>query len=188
MSAIDEDEVASAALAAEAPRRDPKRLRRVALEGLIGRELSLCVAEVQQRQGRPGKVILSEKGAREYWAGLAGTSGPSSALKSGDRVRGVVQNVKPYGVFVDIHHAEGVFVGLVHKSELAWGPPPEDWEARYTVGDALEVEVVDVVDVDTWRARGRRPWAARPLSIMAELPRLRAKEEGCRRSPHTNPG
>ena len=132
-----------AALVADAPQTDPKRLRRQALEGLVGRELSLCVSEVQQRPGRPGKVILSEKGARAYWARHAGSAGPSCALKPGDRVKSVVQNVKPYGLFVDIHHAEGVFVGLVHKSELAWGPPPEDWEARYTVGDALEVEVVD---------------------------------------------
>jgi len=154
-----------AALAAEAPQRDPKRLRRLALGGLVGRELSLCVAEVQQRPGRPGKVILSEKGARDYWAGLADAAGPSHVLKPGDRVRGVVQNVKPYGVFVDIHHAEGVFVGLVHKSELAWGPPPEDWEARYTVGEALEVEVVDARGEDDAKAPRPVTLSVRRLTV-----------------------
>ena len=143
---------------------DPKRLRRPALEAVVGRELSLCVTEVQKRPGRPGKAVLSEKAAHAHWAANGADARPADALQPGNRVQGYVQNVKPYGLFVDMHRPEGVFVGLVHKSELAWGSPPKGWEAQYAAGQQLEVEVIDV------RGRGSAEPQPTTLSVRRLTP------------------
>ena len=55
----------------------------------------------------------------------------------GDTFEGVVTNVQPFGVFVDIGSAEG----LVHRSELGWGNSDPSSLSR---GDRLTVRILEL--------------------------------------------
>ncbi|GAB4520603.1 MAG: hypothetical protein Kow0047_31780 [Anaerolineae bacterium] len=106
--------------------------RERALEQWIGRELDLCVIEVDRSAGR---LILSQ---RAVYEGRLGQETLSS-LRSGEVRRGRVTNIRPFGVFVDLGGVEG----LIHISELSWGrvDRPED---VVQVGDEVDVYIISV--------------------------------------------
>ena len=62
-----------------------------------------------------------------------------SSLETGQRVKGVVRSIAPFGVFVDL----GGIDGLVHKSELSWNKVNNP-ETAYQIGDEVEAEVIDI--------------------------------------------
>lgn len=57
----------------------------------------------------------------------------------GDRVTGRVKNIVEFGAFVEL----GPVDGLLHKSDLAWGPVHQV-EARVSAGEEIEVEILEI--------------------------------------------
>lgn len=112
------------------------------LGALIGKEVSVSVLEVDPSQNR---LIFSQKGnvSEELKKKL-------SSLKIGDKIKGIVAAVLPFGVFVSIkgENKEGV-EGLVHVSELSW-ERVEDPNTLCKVGQEVEAQVLSI-DTDAGR-------------------------------------
>lgn len=106
-----------------------------ALAGLVGRELSVKILEVNRKRNR---LILSERVAvqelrqqrREQLV---------AELKEGEIRRGRVTRLTEFGAFVDVGGADG----LVHLSELAWRPVSNPAEV-VQVGDEVDVMVLGI--------------------------------------------
>ena len=83
------------------------------------------------------------------------------SLKVGERLKGVVADVRDYGALVDL--GDGLD-GLVHLSEISWtrGVRPSD---AVSIGDEVEVEVLKVVPATRKDRHGKLS-----LSIRACLP------------------
>lgn len=106
------------------------------LEEMIGKEIEVTVIEVNSSQNR---LIFSQK-----------TNVTESAkenlnkLKLGDKIKGKVAAVLPFGVFISIILNENETVeGLVHISEISW-EKVEDPSSLYKIGDQVEAQVVSV--------------------------------------------
>jgi small subunit ribosomal protein S1 len=124
------------------PRRPPNDQPRDAaqeiaekLQPFVGRRLRLKILEVNRKANR---LILSEKVAL-YEERREKRDELFSSLQVGQRVKGVVRSIAPFGVFVDL----GGIDGLVHKSELSWNKVNNP-EAGYRIGDEVEAEVIDI--------------------------------------------
>lgn len=102
---------------------------------LVGSSLNLKIIELDPARER---FVLSAKSAQNEQR-----QEQLEELAVGDRVKGKVVNMKPYGAFVDI--GNGV-VGLLHVSRMAWEhiEHPRD---LFAVGDEVEV-VIDKVQAD----------------------------------------
>lgn len=113
----------------------PEPDRSEAMEGLIGKSLSLKIIEVNQSRRR---LILSQREAQRNWRAQQ-KQRLLEELSEGDIIQGRVTGIRDFGVFVDLGGADG----LVHISELAWHrvPHPRD---IVSVGDELEVYVLDL--------------------------------------------
>jgi small subunit ribosomal protein S1 len=105
------------------------------LQPFVGRRLRLKILEVNRKANR---LILSEKVAL-YEERREKRDELFSSLQVGQRVRGTVRSIAPFGVFIDL----GGIDGLVHKSELSWNKVNNP-EAGYKVGDEVEAEVIDI--------------------------------------------
>jgi small subunit ribosomal protein S1 len=105
------------------------------LQPFVGRRLRLKILEVNRKANR---LILSEKVAL-YEERREKRDELFSSLQVGQRVKGVVRSIAPFGVFIDL----GGIDGLVHKSELSWNKVNNP-EAGYKVGDEVEAEVIDI--------------------------------------------
>jgi small subunit ribosomal protein S1 len=101
----------------------------------VGRKLRLKILEVNRKANR---LILSEKVAL-YEERREKRDELFSSLKVGQRVKGTVRSIAPFGVFVDL----GGIDGLVHKSELSWNKVNNP-EAGYRMGEEVEAEVIDI--------------------------------------------
>ncbi len=102
---------------------------------LVGSSLNLKIIELDPARER---FVLSAKSAQNEQR-----QEQLEELAVGDRVKGKVVNMKPYGAFIDI--GNGV-VGLLHVSRMAWEhiEHPRD---LFAVGDEVEV-VIDKVQAD----------------------------------------
>lgn len=130
-----------------------QRVTEKLLEGYMGREMELKVIECDPERGR---IVLSERAAQ---------SAPGSrqellkTLQVGQKLDGVVTNVTPFGLFVDLGGVEG----LVHISELSWGRVGHPKEVAGP-GDRLSVVILDLnldlgrVSLSIKRASDN-PWA-----------------------------
>jgi small subunit ribosomal protein S1 len=105
------------------------------LQPYVGRKLRLKILEVNRKANR---LILSEKVAL-YEERREKRDELFSSLQVGQRVKGNVRSIAPFGVFIDL----GGIDGLVHKSELSWNKVNNP-EAGYKVGDEVEAEVIDI--------------------------------------------
>jgi small subunit ribosomal protein S1 len=105
------------------------------LQPYVGRKLRLKILEVNRRANR---LILSEKVAL-YEERREKRDELFSSLQVGQRVKGSVRSIAPFGIFIDL----GGIDGLVHKSELSWNKVNNP-EAGYKVGDEVEAEVIDI--------------------------------------------
>jgi len=103
------------------------------LEKFMGQELELKVIECDPERGR---IVLSERAAKS-------TPGARQhlleSLNAGTEVEGIVTNVTPYGLFLDLGGVEG----LVHISELSWGRVAHPREVA-AIGDRLSVQVMEM--------------------------------------------
>jgi small subunit ribosomal protein S1 len=105
------------------------------LQPFVGRRLRLKILEVNRKANR---LILSEKVAL-YEERREKRDELFSSLQVGQRVKGTVRSIAPFGVFIDL----GGIDGLVHKSELSWNKVNNP-EAGYHVGEEVEAEVIDI--------------------------------------------
>jgi small subunit ribosomal protein S1 len=105
------------------------------LQPYVGRKLRLKILEVNRKANR---LILSEKVAL-YEERREKRDELFSSLQVGQRVKGTVRSIAPFGVFIDL----GGIDGLVHKSELSWNKVNNP-EAGYKVGEEVEAEVIDI--------------------------------------------
>ncbi|HYL40679.1 MAG TPA: 30S ribosomal protein S1, partial [Candidatus Binatus sp.] len=105
------------------------------LQPFVGRRLRLKILEVNRKANR---LILSEKVAL-YEERREKRDELFSSLQVGQRVKGTVRSIAPFGVFIDL----GGIDGLVHKSELSWNKVNNP-EAGYRVGEEVEAEVIDI--------------------------------------------
>jgi small subunit ribosomal protein S1 len=105
------------------------------LQPYVGRKLRLKILEVNRKANR---LILSEKVAL-YEERREKRDELFSSLQVGQKVKGTVRSIAPFGVFVDL----GGIDGLVHKSELSWNKVNNP-EAGYRVGEEVEAEVIDI--------------------------------------------
>jgi len=101
----------------------------------IGKEMRLKVIELDRHKNRiilSQKVVLEEeqeKKRQETW----------EKIQEGQVIKGVVNRITDFGVFVDI----GGVDGLVHISELSWGRVEHPSEV-VKEGDEIEVKVLKV--------------------------------------------
>jgi small subunit ribosomal protein S1 len=105
------------------------------LQPYVGRRLRLKILEVNRKANR---LILSEKVAL-YEERREKRDELFSSLQVGQKVKGNIRSIAPFGVFVDL----GGIDGLVHKSELSWNKVNNP-EAGYRVGEEVEAEVIDI--------------------------------------------
>ena len=105
------------------------------LQPYVGRKLRLKILEVNRKANR---LILSEKVAL-YEERREKRDELFSSLQVGQKVKGSVRSIAPFGVFVDL----GGIDGLVHKSELSWNKVNNP-ESGYRVGEEVEAEVIDI--------------------------------------------
>jgi small subunit ribosomal protein S1 len=133
-----------------------RKINERVLEEYVGRELELKVIECDPERGR---IVLSERAAQ---------SAPGSRqellekLTEGQLVNGIVTNVTPFGLFIDLGGVEG----LVHISELSWGRVGHPREVA-APGDHLDVVVLEIQHdrgrVSLSLKRGRpNPWQTAP--------------------------
>lgn len=126
------------------------------LESYVGREMELKVIECDPERGR---IVLSERAAQ---SAPGSRHGLLQTLQVGQQLEGVVTNVTPFGLFIDLGGVEG----LVHISELSWGRVGHPREVA-TPGDKLNVVVLEL-QTDRGRVslsvkRGQpNPWASAP--------------------------
>lgn len=106
------------------------RLPEVDLDVYVGQTLQFRVIEAGDKVVLDRRVLQEEEVAAKaeaLWQRIA----------PGDSFRGVVRNVQPFGVFVDI----GGVDGLVPKRELGWSGGDL---SRFAVGQGIEVHVLEV--------------------------------------------
>lgn len=60
---------------------------------------------------------------------------------AGDKITGTIKSITDFGLFVGL---EGGIDGLVHLSDISWSEPGEEAIRKYTKGDTVEAQVLDV--------------------------------------------
>ncbi len=87
-------------------------------------------------------------------------------MPPGTVVTGTITNIVDFGLFVEI--VRGV-EGLVHVSDLSWTEKIDDPSERWSVGDEIEVKVIDI-DVEAGRASlGHKQLEDDPWERAAEI-------------------
>jgi small subunit ribosomal protein S1 len=110
------------------------------LESLINRTLKVKVIEADRRQDR---LVFSEKQVSEAGK-IAARRATLKKLKMDKAYEGVVRQVLPYGLLLEIEIAKGEKIeGLVHISEISW-EKIEDLGKLYQEGDSLKVKVLGI--------------------------------------------
>lgn len=102
-------------------------------EALLGQTLTLCIIEVTPERNR---LILSERRATDSKAVKRRIL---ERLKVGAVARGVINNVVPFGAFVNVNGVDG----LLHISELSWKRITRPQEI-VQVGQELDVYILDI--------------------------------------------
>jgi small subunit ribosomal protein S1 len=102
-------------------------------EALLGQTLTLCVIEVTPERNR---LILSERRAADSKAVKRHIL---EKLKVGSVARGVINNVVPFGAFINVNGVDG----LLHISELSWKRVTRPQEI-VQVGQELDVYILDI--------------------------------------------
>ena len=102
---------------------------------LVGQQLLFKIIELDRHRNR---LILSERLAMEEWRRQQKEQ-LLNELRKGDIRKGVVTSLTDFGAFVDLGGADG----LIHLSELSWGPVQHPSEVL-EVGQEVEVYILKV--------------------------------------------
>ncbi|MBP7859812.1 30S ribosomal protein S1 [Patescibacteria group bacterium] len=105
------------------------------MQPLIGKQLKVVIIEFDRNANR---LVLSEKQVNAGEQMKARTERLKD-IKVGEKIKGIVSGVVPFGLFVDLNGVEG----LVHVSEIAWEKVqnPSDY---YNVGDKIDAQVLEI--------------------------------------------
>ena len=129
------------------------------IDALSGESLDVIVLQVDRKRR---KIILSNKLTQS----LQYTGSIQERLEKfqpGDRLKGMVSNIKDFGAFVDVGGVEG----LVHISEISWSRIKHPSEIL-SVGQELDVYVISV-DVENKRlSLGYKRLQKDPWELVAE--------------------
>jgi small subunit ribosomal protein S1 len=123
----------------------------------VGQELEVVILEIDRERERVS-LGLKQKSANP-WDGI------ESRYPVGSRLRGRVVNLAPYGAFVEIE--EGV-EGLVHVSEISWTKRIARASDVLTVGEEVDVVVLNINKDDQKIALGIRQTEANPWDTVQE--------------------
>lgn len=105
----------------------------------LGDKIEVVILNLDKESG---KISLGLKQRLpDPWQDIA------SKYKAGDKVKGKVVNILPYGVFVEL---EKGIEGLVHVSEISWTKRINNPGEMFAIGDILETQVLSV-DKDSRR-------------------------------------
>jgi small subunit ribosomal protein S1 len=107
------------------------------LNTLVEQVIKTRIIELDREKNR---IILSEKMVTQA-RDLEKRAKTLRKVKEGDKLKGEISGITPFGVFVN---AEGL-EGLVHLSELSWDKV-ENIGAIYAVGDKVDVMVIGISD------------------------------------------
>jgi len=107
------------------------------LNTLVEEVIKTRIIELDREKNR---IILSEKMVTQA-RDLEKRAKTLRKVKEGDKLKGEISGITPFGVFVN---AEGL-EGLVHLSELSWDKV-ENIGAIYGVGDKVDVMVIGISD------------------------------------------
>lgn len=103
------------------------------IEDLVGTNMSVRVIEVDKVSNR---LIFSQKAPDKK--DLSELIKLLAKVKIGEKYKGVVSAILPFGIFVEIR---GKLEGLVHISEISW-EKVEDPTSLFKIGDEVEVMVI----------------------------------------------
>jgi small subunit ribosomal protein S1 len=136
-------------------------VRRVGKPGeLVGQSVNVLVIEAEKATDRPGeRIVVSRKPLREKERAEA-RSQLIHTIQPGERRRGRVSALVPFGAFVDL----GGIDGLIHVSEIAHAQVVSA-DKVLAVGDEVDVIVLEVNPEKRKIALSRKqalpdPWAA----------------------------
>ncbi len=88
-----------------------------------------------------------------------------SELEPGDVIEVTVSNIEPYGAFVDLGND---IEGLLHVSEMSWDKRPKKPEEYVSVGDNIEVEIIEI-DTENRKLRvSRKSLLPKPFEEFAK--------------------
>ena len=65
----------------------------------------------------------------------------SEKYKVGDKIKGKIKTITPFGIFVDVGEDEDAFI---HKDEISWAKKVKKLNAIYKKGDEIEAVVIEV--------------------------------------------
>lgn len=106
-------------------------------QSLLGTQVKVVVFELDRAARR---VVLSQK----HTVTSADFEKEVQSLKAGAKVKAIVSNTAPFGVFVTVALEGGKTAeGFIHISEVAWENVP-DLSGLYKAGDILEAEVIGI--------------------------------------------
>jgi small subunit ribosomal protein S1 len=126
----------------------------------VGQELEVVILDVDQVKERVS-LGLKQKSANP-WASI------EQKYPVGSRLHGKVVNLVPYGAFVEI---EPGVEGLVHVSEISWTKRIARASDVLSVGDEVDVVVLNVNTADQKIALGIRQTAENPWdTVQARYP------------------
>ncbi len=136
-------------------------VRRVGKPGeLVGQSVNVLVIEAEKATDRPGeRIVVSRKPLREKERAEA-RSQLIHTIQPGERRRGRVSAIVPFGAFVDL----GGIDGLIHVSEIAHSQVASA-DKVLSVGEEVDVVVLEVNPEKRKIALSRKralpdPWAA----------------------------
>lgn len=100
----------------------------------IGKKIKVVILELN-RDLR--KIIFSQKQV----LGISDFQKLTKDLKSGQKIKGTVLNITPFGLFVSIPITETATEGFVHVSEVSW-ESASDMAEKFKVGESIEAIVL----------------------------------------------
>ncbi len=123
----------------------------------VGQELEVKVLKYDRENDR---VSLGVKQLREDpWATV------TERYPIGEKAEGTVVSITDYGVFVELE--EGV-EGLIHVSEMTWSKKPRHPSKMVSVGDKLEVMVLNIEPETKRISLGMKQLQQNPWDLVTE--------------------
>lgn len=151
------------------PRGLKEEERLLALQGLIGKEITVRVIEVNRKRRR--LVFSQSEAEQEYRA--ARKQALLQELEEGATRAGVVSGLCDFGAFVDLGGADG----LIHISELAWSRVRHPSQV-VAVGDQVEVYVLHLDDAGKRIGLSLKRLQPNPWSLVDDIYHIGQLVEG----------
>lgn len=123
----------------------------------VGQELEVKVLKYDKEHDRVSLGVKQLKA--DPWATVA------ERFPIGEKTMGTVVSITDYGVFVELE--EGV-EGLIHVSEMTWSKKPRHPSKMVTVGDELEIMVLNIEPETKRISLGMKQLLPNPWDLVTE--------------------